>query len=102
VGGALVGGTAGAAAASNVDLYNRNNDKGNEQAKSDLAAAQSPAAAIQYAKDLGQAVLNLVPGKQMADQAKTAFANGNYGMGVALVVGHPWWRCHGRPHRRRK
>lgn len=32
-------------------------------------------------------LLNMVPGKQMADQAQAAFANGNYGAGVALAVG---------------
>ncbi|RQM50359.1 hypothetical protein EHZ19_03995 [Paraburkholderia bannensis] len=87
LGGALVGGTAGAATASNVDLYNQNNDKGNEKAKSDLAAAQSQASFVQYAKAFGQAMLNVVPGKQMADQAQTAFANGNYGTAAALAVG---------------
>ncbi|MFP6562460.1 hypothetical protein WJ542_29785 [Paraburkholderia sp. B3] len=87
LGGALIGGTAGAATASNVDLYNQHNDKGNEQAKSDLAAAQNQASFVQYAKEFGQATLNLVPGKQLADQAQTAFANGNYGAAAALAVG---------------
>jgi filamentous hemagglutinin len=87
VGGALVGGTAGAVTASNVDLYNRNNDTGNEQAKRDLATAQSQATFVQYAREFGQAMFNLVPGKQMADQAQTAFTNGNYRTGAALAVG---------------
>jgi hypothetical protein len=43
--------------------------------------------ARQYASEFGQAVMNLVPGKQMADQAQTAFANGNYGWAAAFAIG---------------
>ncbi|SIT35880.1 Filamentous hemagglutinin family outer membrane protein [Paraburkholderia ribeironis] len=82
--GALVGGTAGAFTASNADLYNRDTTNANGTGGTGSQALDK---ALQYAKDFGQAALNLVPGKQMADQAQTAFANGNYGMGAALAVG---------------
>nr|WP_052420987.1 hemagglutinin repeat-containing protein [Paraburkholderia ferrariae] len=76
VGGALVGGSAGAAMASNVDLYNQNNDQGNAaakkkadaltaslqeaQAKQDAALATLPAATWNGLVDFGEAALNTV------------------------------------------
>jgi filamentous hemagglutinin len=84
LGGAVVGGSAGAFTASNADLYNRSTGNGNDTGGTGSQALDK---ALQYANEFGQAALNLVPGKQMADQAQTAFVNGNYGMGVALAVG---------------
>ncbi|WP_169740135.1 two-partner secretion domain-containing protein [Paraburkholderia acidipaludis] len=82
--GALVGGSAGAFTASNADLYNRNQTNANGTGGTGSQALDK---VEQYASEFGQAALDLVPGHKMADQAQTAFALGNYGMGVALAIG---------------
>ncbi|WP_080422164.1 hemagglutinin repeat-containing protein [Burkholderia ubonensis] len=83
-GGALIGGTSGAFTASNADLYNRSqcNVDGKCSTGSELIDK-----GWKYAKEFGNAALDLVPGHKMADQAQAAFSNGNVGMGVALAVG---------------
>ncbi|WP_080429535.1 hemagglutinin repeat-containing protein [Burkholderia ubonensis] len=83
-GGALIGGTSGAFTASNSDLYNRSqcNVDGKCSTGSELIDK-----GWKYAKEFGNAALDLVPGHKMADQAQAAFSNGNVGMGVALAVG---------------
>ncbi|MBR8420657.1 hypothetical protein K6W16_21630, partial [Burkholderia dolosa] len=83
-GGALIGGTSGAFTATNADLYNRDQTNANGTGGTGSEFLDK---GWNYAKQFGNAALDLVPGHKMADQAQTAFSNGNVGMGVALAVG---------------
>jgi len=82
--GTLVGGNSGGFSAANADLYNRStcNDKGECSTGSEFGDK-----ALRYASEFKDALLDLVPGKHMADQAQAEIAEGNYGMGIALAVG---------------
>ncbi|WP_241020171.1 hemagglutinin repeat-containing protein [Burkholderia sp. Ac-20345] len=83
-GGALIGGTSGAFTATNADLYNR--DQSNATGTGGTGS-EFLDKGLSYAKQFGNAALEIVPGHKMATQAQTALANGNVGMGVALAVG---------------
>ncbi|WP_321902860.1 hemagglutinin repeat-containing protein [Paraburkholderia tropica] len=58
IGGALIGGSAGAAMASNVDLYNQNNDKGNEAAKKKAAAILAQIATLPSTASINTSLSN--------------------------------------------